>query len=79
MRWSPCSPESRVITVEGTLEPRPNGLCFEARRLGLGGDDPGSDPARAYAKAFLLKLGCEPTTERIMQIIELREAAHRFK
>ena len=33
----------------------------------------------SVAKAFLLKLGCEPTTERIMQIIELREAAYRFK
>ena len=29
--------------------------------------------------AFLLKLGCRPTAEQVMQIIELREAARRFK
>ena len=31
------------------------------------------------ASAFLLKLGCRPTADQVMQIIELREAARRFK
>ena len=31
------------------------------------------------ASDFLQKLGCKPTTEQVMQIIELREAARRFK
>ena len=31
------------------------------------------------ASDFLQKLGCKPTMEQVMQIIELREAARRFK
>ena len=31
------------------------------------------------AGVFLLKLGCRPTADQVMQIIELREAARRFK
>ena len=42
-----------------------------------GGNVPITDSA--VASEFLKKLGCKPTTEQVMQIMELREAARRFK
>lgn len=44
-------------------------------------DPSGNLPITDYGAAndFLQKLGCKPTMEQVMQIIELREAARRFK
>ena len=76
------------ISNDVIIPPRGDALLYHRRQLveavqyidsliDPGGNVPITDSA--VAGEFLKKVGCKPTTEQVRQIIELREAARRFR